>query len=54
LIRKAFFYAIMVGAGLHWGINQLRNRFSLDTLRVLADVAMLLPLPLFYWMLPHI
>ena len=54
LIRKAFFYAIMVGAGLHWGINQLRNRFSLDALRVLADVAMLLPLPLFYWMLPDI
>jgi hypothetical protein len=53
-IQKAFFYAIMVGAALHWGINQLRNRFSLDVLRVLADVAMLLPLPLFYWMLPHI
>lgn len=49
-IQKAFFIAIMVAAAALQVINRMRSRFSLDALRVLADVAMLLPLPLFYFM----
>ena len=40
----------MVSAAALQVINRMRSRFSLDALRVLADVAMLLPLPLFYAM----
>jgi hypothetical protein len=49
-VQKAFFIAIMVSAAALQVINRMRSRFSLDALRVLADVAMLLPLPLFYAM----
>lgn len=53
-IQEAFYTAIMVGAGAHALLNLLRSRFSLNALRVLADVAMLLPLPVFYSMLPNV
>jgi len=49
--QKAFFVAILVAAGGLQLLNRMRNRFSLDALRVLADVAMLLPLPIFFGML---
>ncbi len=51
--QKAFFIAIMVSAAALQVINRVRARFSLDSLRVLADVAMLLPLPIFYVMLKY-
>lgn len=44
---KPFFYSVMISAAALQVINRMRSRFSLDALRVLADVAMLLPLPLF-------
>ena len=44
---KPFFYAVMVAAALLQAINHYRERFSLNTLRVLADVALLAPLPIF-------
>jgi hypothetical protein len=53
LYQKAFFICIMVAAGALQVINRMRARFSLDALRVLADVAMLLPLPLFYVMVKY-
>ena len=49
--RKAFFTAIMISAASLQVINKVRGRFSLDALRVLADLAMLLPVPVFYAMI---
>ncbi len=44
---RIFFYAILVSAALLQVVNRNRRRFSLDAQRTLADVAMLVPLPLF-------
>lgn len=44
---QVFFYAILVSAALLQVINRNRRRFSLDALRTLADLAMVVPLPLF-------
>lgn len=44
---KPFFYAVMIAAALMQGLNHFRLHFSLRSLRVLADVALLLPLPVF-------
>ncbi len=44
---RPFFYAILTGAALLYVLNRLRNRFSLDALRVLADVALLVPVLVF-------
>lgn len=44
---KPFFYAVMVAAALLQGLNHYRERFSLNALRVLADVSLLVPLPIF-------
>ncbi len=49
--HKAFYLSIMVGAGCLAFLALLRHLFSSQSLRVLADVAMLLPLPFFYWLL---
>ncbi|MCH2063723.1 MAG: hypothetical protein MK194_08360 [Roseibacillus sp.] len=49
--HKAFYLAIMVGAGCLAFLALLRHLFSSCSLRVLADVAMLVPLPFFYWLL---
>ncbi len=49
--QKAFYLSVMLGAGCLAALNIFRARFSMDALRVLADVAMLLPLPFFYWLL---
>ncbi|MGE9271173.1 MAG: hypothetical protein ACQKBU_10255, partial [Verrucomicrobiales bacterium] len=45
--HRPFFYAILVAAALLQVINRSRRRFSLDAQRTLADLAMIVPLPLF-------
>jgi hypothetical protein len=44
---RPFFYAILTGSGLLHVLNRMRARFSLDALRVLADVALLVPVLVF-------
>lgn len=44
---RPFFYAILTGAALLQILNRTRSRFQPDALRVLADVALLLPLLVF-------
>ena len=44
---KPFFYAVMVAAAALQVVNHYRDRFSLNAQRVLADVALLVPLPVF-------
>ena len=44
---KPFFYAVMVAAAVLQGINHYREHFSISSLRVLADVALLVPIPIF-------
>ncbi|MBT8044830.1 MAG: hypothetical protein KJO79_07760 [Verrucomicrobiae bacterium] len=44
---KPFFYAVMVAAATLQLINHYRDRFSMKSLRVLADVAMFVPIPIF-------
>ena len=43
LTTRPFFYAILTGAGLMYVLNRNRSRFQMDALRVLADVALLVP-----------
>jgi len=40
----------MVAAAVLQGVNRYRERFSLSAQRVLADVALLVPVPLFWIM----
>lgn len=47
LSTRPFFYAILTGAALLQILNRTRARFSPEALRVLADVALLLPLLVF-------
>lgn len=44
---RPFFYAVLISAALLQILNRTRRRFSLDALRVLADAALVVPLPLF-------
>ena len=44
---KPFFYAVMVAAATLQIINHYRDRFSINSLRVLADAALLVPIPIF-------
>jgi hypothetical protein len=44
---RPFFYSILIAAGLLQAINRSRSRFSMGMLRVLADAAMLAPIPVF-------
>jgi hypothetical protein len=46
-ITRPFFYAILTGAALLYIINRNRARFQMDALRVLADVALLVPFIVF-------
>ncbi|MEP4078902.1 hypothetical protein [Haloferula sp.] len=46
-LTRPFFYAILVSAALLQVFNRTRDRYSMDALRSLADVAMIVPLPLF-------
>jgi hypothetical protein len=48
--RRAFFYAVLIAAGLLFVLNRVRERFSMDALRVLADVALIAPFPVFWLM----
>lgn len=47
---KPFFIAVMIAAGSLYAVNKVGNRISGEAQRVLADVAMLLPLPLFIFL----
>ncbi len=44
---RPFFYAILTGAGLLYVLNRQRGRFRMDTLRVMADVVLLIPVLVF-------
>ena len=45
---KPYFYAVMIAAALLQVMNHYRERFSMNALRILADVALLVPLPMFF------
>jgi signal transduction histidine kinase len=45
---RPFFYAILTASALLYVLNRQRERFSTDALRVLADLAMVAPLPVFF------
>jgi len=47
---RPFFYAVLIAAAALQILNRNRQRFSLDLQRVLADVCLLLPFPLFFIM----
>jgi 4-amino-4-deoxy-L-arabinose transferase-like glycosyltransferase len=47
MATRPFFYAILTSAALLQVLNRTRQRFQIDTLRVLADVALLLPVGVF-------
>ncbi|HSP43396.1 MAG TPA: hypothetical protein VLO11_11035 [Luteolibacter sp.] len=47
LSTRPFYYAILTGAGLLYVLNRSRAHFGIDALRVLADVAMLIPVLVF-------
>ncbi len=44
---RPFFYAILTGAGLLYVLNRVRANFEMDSLRVLADVVLLVPVLVF-------
>jgi hypothetical protein len=46
-LTRPFFYGVLVSAGLLQVINRTRDRFSMDALRSLADLAMIVPLLFF-------
>ncbi|MEO7099553.1 MAG: hypothetical protein ABI162_09350 [Luteolibacter sp.] len=47
MATRPFFYAVLTGSALLYILNRTRSRFSTDALRVLADVALLLPFLVF-------
>jgi hypothetical protein len=47
LTTRPYFYSILTGAALLHILNRTRSRFSMDALRVLADVALLVPFLVF-------
>lgn len=47
MATRPFFYATLTGAALLQILNRSRSRFSMDALRVLADIALLLPFLVF-------
>ena len=48
ITTRPFFYAILTGAALLYVLNRAHARFSIHTLRVLADVALLVPVIVFW------
>lgn len=46
--NRPFFYAILTGAALLQVLNRTRSRFSMEALRVLADVALIAPTLVFF------
>ncbi len=47
MTSRPFYYAILTGSALLYILNRNRSRFSMDALRVLADVALLVPFVIF-------
>ncbi len=47
MTARPFFYAILTGVALLYVLNRSRARFSMDALRVLADVCLLVPVLVF-------
>lgn len=45
---RPFYYAILTGAALLFILNRRRSQFSIDALRVLADVALMVPVLVFH------
>jgi hypothetical protein len=45
--NRPFFYSILTGTALLYMLNRMRPNLSMDSMRVLADVAMLAPVLLF-------
>lgn len=45
---RPFFYAVLTATALLYVLNRQREKFSIDALRVLADLAMVVPLPVFF------
>ena len=45
---RPFFYAVLTGAALLHVLNRMRARFSLEALRVLADLALVAPALVFF------
>lgn len=43
-------YAVMISAALLQMVNRRRSKYSVDALRVLADVAMIIPAPLMFFL----
>lgn len=48
LVTRSYFYAILTGSALLYILNRMRQRFHMDTLRVLADVALIIPVFVFF------
>jgi hypothetical protein len=48
MTMRPFFYAILTGTALLYILNRTRSRFSLDALRVLADVSLIVPVLVFH------
>lgn len=48
LPSRPFFYAVLTGAALLYVLNRSRARFSMDALRVMADVSLLIPVLVFW------
>ena len=44
---RPFFYAVLTGSALMQILNRVRSRFPIDALRVLADVALMVPFIVF-------
>jgi hypothetical protein len=44
---RPFFYAVLTGSALLYVLNRTHSRFSMDALRVLADLALLVPVLVF-------
>ena len=44
---RPFYYAVLISSALLYVLNRLRANYSVDALRVMADAAMLVPLPVF-------
>lgn len=47
--QKPFHYSVLVASAALLMLDHFRERLSRELLRVLADVALLLPLPIFWW-----
>lgn len=48
ITARPFFYAILTGTALLYVLNRAHSRFPIHTLRVLADVALLIPVLVFW------